>query len=56
MHGVLNEQPDPVSGHNPEVPAELDDVIGRALKKQKDDRYETAERFYAALQSVSIRL
>jgi len=55
MHGVLNEQPEPVSSRDPALPSALDEVVGRALRKEKSDRYETVERFHAALREVRQR-
>jgi serine/threonine-protein kinase len=41
--------PSDLSIARPDVPATVQDVIGRALAKSRDDRYETAEQFTSAL-------
>jgi serine/threonine-protein kinase len=40
MQGVLQEEPDPPSIINPAVPGVVDEVVMKALAKEKDDRYE----------------
>lgn len=42
----------PPSLQNVELPLELDDIIGRALAKNPDERYQTAQEFREALLAV----
>lgn len=35
---------------NPSVPADLDDIVSRALQKRREDRYPSAGEFHAALE------
>jgi serine/threonine protein kinase len=51
MRGVLHEQPAPPSDVAA-VPAELDDVLLRALAKEKNDRYESVLYLRDALRDV----
>jgi len=44
----LQGAPPSASEHNPELPAELDAVIARALAKSPDDRYPTCRELIAA--------
>ena len=39
---ILNRDPAPLSQANPSVPAELNRVVGRALEKDRNLRYQTA--------------
>jgi len=45
MRSVLDDQPDPPSVVNPDLPEAVDDVVLRALAKEKDDRYESVVTF-----------
>lgn len=38
---VLSQEVVPATEHDPSLPDELDDVLGRALAKRKDNRYES---------------
>ena len=52
MRSVLNDQPTPPSSVA-EVPAALDDVLFRALEKEKADRYESIIELRDALADLS---
>ncbi|GAC1393511.1 MAG: hypothetical protein NVSMB47_00950 [Polyangiales bacterium] len=53
MHQHVHETPPLVSSIRPEV-RRFDDVIARALSKTPSRRYESAEAFVAALESVAL--
>jgi serine/threonine-protein kinase len=53
IHQIVNLEPTPPSRLNPEVPAEMDEVIARAMAKKPDDRYATAREFALALRAVA---
>jgi len=42
MRGVLDEEPTPPSEMNSEVPTEVDELVMKALEKEKDERYESS--------------
>ena len=48
----VNEEPEPPSRVNPSVPAELESVVMRALRKDPGQRFPTAEAFRQALTSA----
>jgi eukaryotic-like serine/threonine-protein kinase len=52
----VNEDPPALSIVNPEVPADLEYVVLKAMSKQPEDRFEDAEEFIAALQGVRHRI
>jgi Tol biopolymer transport system component len=42
FEAILNRDPPPPSESNPAVPHRLDEIVGKALEKDKDIRYQTA--------------
>src|SRR5262245_27791912 len=42
MGFILHKEPAPLARYTPEVPAELDRIVAKALTKDKEDRYQTA--------------
>ncbi|HEX5734917.1 MAG TPA: protein kinase [Blastocatellia bacterium] len=53
---ILNQHPDPLSVHSPEVPDRIDRIVARAMSKDKDDRYQTAREFLIALKKQKQRI
>jgi len=49
---IVHKMHIPPSLQNVELPLELDDIIGRVLAKQPDERYQTAQEFREALLAV----
>src|SRR4051812_5574531 len=43
MSGILNREPDSLAPHLPEGPRDLDRVIQRAMRKDRDERYQTVK-------------
>ncbi len=52
MVAQVNETPKPPSALNREAPAQLDAVILKAVAKSPDERFQTADEFSAALETV----
>jgi len=50
--GILNRDPPPVSESNPALPQELGRIVGKALEKDKDVRYQTARDLEADLKRL----
>lgn len=46
---ILKHDPAPLSSILPDVPAELEHIVSKALDKSKDERYQTAKDFLADL-------
>ncbi len=54
MHWVLGRTPPPPSRLRPGIPAELDQVVARALSREPAGRFSSANKFAAALRSVVV--
>ncbi len=52
VYAILNEEPQPLRRLRPELPEELEWVIGRGLAKRREDRYQTAPALAADLRQV----
>jgi serine/threonine-protein kinase len=53
---VLDRQPPPMSRHAPAVPAKLEELVTRALAKDKQKRYQTVEEMRRVLKRQKQRL
>ncbi len=49
---VLERQPQPLAQNLPEVPAELDRIINKALRKDKEERYQSIKDMAVDLKSL----
>jgi len=56
MSGILNFDPESLLPHLPEGPRELDRVISRALRKDREERYQTIKDFLIDLKDVKREL
>jgi len=54
MQNIVSKEPKPASQLNAEVPSALDTVIDRALRKNPDERYATADELAEALRAVLV--
>jgi len=55
MHEIATADPVPPSSIRPDIPVEVDVIIGRALAKEKDQRYGSAAEMQQALESFRAR-
>ena len=53
---ILEDEPQPVSARAPEVPLELERIVARALRKDCDERYQTADEMSEDLRRLRQRL
>jgi serine/threonine protein kinase/cytochrome c-type biogenesis protein CcmH/NrfG len=52
MSGVIQLEPEPLDQHLPAGQRELDRIIARALKKDREERYQTAQALLADLKDL----
>jgi serine/threonine-protein kinase len=52
IQGILFTPPMPVSGVNPGLPVEIDEILSRALAKNPTDRFDTAGAIATALEQL----
>ena len=52
LDAILNRAPAPVARLNPELPPKVDEVIGKALEKDRDLRYQSASELRADLRRL----
>jgi serine/threonine protein kinase/Tfp pilus assembly protein PilF len=53
IYSILNEEPEPVTKLNKEIPEELEKIIGKALEKRPELRYQSIVELLADLRQVS---
>lgn len=53
---ILGREPVPLPRYRPEVPTELEWIIKKALRKDRDERYQTARELLADLKNLAQRL
>ncbi|MCK4930597.1 MAG: hypothetical protein KAT01_00415 [Candidatus Aminicenantes bacterium] len=49
----MNEKPDPITNLSSEIPTVIEQVVGRALEKNPDDRYQQIDDLLDDLRSIS---
>jgi eukaryotic-like serine/threonine-protein kinase len=52
LDAVLHDKPIPPGGVNPKVPVELEGIIGKAMEKDRRERYQSATQMKADLQQL----
>jgi serine/threonine protein kinase/tetratricopeptide (TPR) repeat protein len=53
---ILEREPPPIAGYRPDAPAELQHTVNRALRKDRDERYNNAGEVLSELQEIRQRL
>ena len=53
---ILGQTPVPVRQLSPELPAKLEEIIGRAIEKDRGQRYQSAAEMHAELESLQHQL
>lgn len=56
MFSIMSQEPKPLRELRAELPPEIDEIVGRALKKDRHERYKNAEKLTADLEPVVLRL
>lgn len=53
---ILQKDPAPLTRHDGDVPAELERIVGKALRKDREERYQTAKDLLIDLRTLKRRL
>jgi len=53
IYAILKEQPKPLSAVRPEIPASIEQVVGKAMEKKPEDRYQSVEELIDDLKSIA---
>lgn len=56
ISAILSKEPPPLTNYMPEVPAELERIVSKALIKELDERYQTAKDLLIDLRNLKRRL
>jgi serine/threonine protein kinase len=56
LYGITNEEPEPVTALRAGLPMELEWIIGKALAKDRDERYQHAEDLLVDLRGLQKKL
>jgi serine/threonine protein kinase/Tfp pilus assembly protein PilF len=56
MSGILQREPEPLTQHLPDGPRELDRLVARMLRKNREQRYQTAQDLLNDLKVVKLDL
>src|SRR5699024_2940153 len=49
---LINKEPEPLDTHIPDVPAELQLIVSKMLRKNREDRYQTMRELLADLKQL----
>ncbi len=55
LYSILNEAPERLSNHLPDVQPELDEIVSRALEKDPDDRYQHVDDMVSQIRRLQKR-
>jgi len=53
VYSILNEKPKPITDLRSEIPMTIEQIVGKALEKNPDDRYKQIEELLEDLRSIS---
>lgn len=56
LHSILHQDPQPLRKLRPGIPVVLERIVGRALKKNRDERYQSTDEILADLLSAKKQL
>src|ERR1700723_4183601 len=56
LHAVINSKPASPRSINPDVPPELEAIIGKAMEKDRDKRYKNATEMKADLEKLQLTI
>lgn len=53
MYSILNEEPEPITNLTSDIPMAIEQIVGKALEKNPDERYQHIEELLEDLRSIS---
>ena len=53
---ILRDEPTPLTEHSPDIPGEAESIVIRALRKDRDERYQTVRELLGDLKQLKQRL
>jgi serine/threonine protein kinase len=53
---ILRDEPPPLTSYAPEAPLELEQIVGKALRKDREERYQTIKDLFLDLKRLKQRL
>jgi TolB-like protein/Flp pilus assembly protein TadD len=56
IQAILRSEPPPLACDNTDIPAELEEIVTRALQKEADERYSSAQELIDSLRAVRHRM
>ncbi len=56
MSGILNREPESLLSHLPDGPRDLDRIVSRALRKDREERYQTVKDLLIDLKDLKREL
>jgi serine/threonine protein kinase/Tfp pilus assembly protein PilF len=56
LANIIHREPDSILAHRRNTPAELERIVARTLRKNRDERYRTAKELFDDLQQLHTRL
>jgi serine/threonine protein kinase/Tfp pilus assembly protein PilF len=56
LANIIYREPEPILAHRSDVPAELERIVGKTVRKNRDERYQSAKELFNDLQQLQTRL
>ena len=56
LANIIHQEPDSILAHRRDTPAELERIVARTLRKDRDERYQSAKELFNDLQQLQTRL
>jgi serine/threonine-protein kinase len=56
LANIIHREPDSIVAHRRDTPGELERIVARALRKNRDERYQSARELFNDLQQLQTRL
>ena len=54
LYAIMQEEPEPFAQVNPDLPENLEAIVFKALKKDKEERYQSTDELIKDLQGIEV--